>query len=130
VRQAAQVHNVNSLWVFDPEKWLQDEEPVTPGCVLPAEWTVTSDSIAARLAQCLDADELVLIKSSLPEDDAMVYAAAEGYVDSFFVTVASSIRVIRCVDLRGSGEMDRVEGPFRAVEKATTRKMKTGHRAH
>jgi aspartokinase-like uncharacterized kinase len=56
---------------------------------LPANWSVTSDSIAGRLAIALGADELALLKSVSPpvnRDTAhwLSELAVAGYVDSFF----------------------------------------------
>lgn len=61
---------------------------------LPTDWSVSSDSIAARAAILLGADELVLLKSTL----ATVGEAS--YVDGYFVTAAASIPRVRFVDLR------------------------------
>lgn len=62
---------------------------------LPADWSVSSDSIAARAAILLGADELVLLKSTL----ATIGEA--NYVDGYFATAAASIPRVRFVDLRG-----------------------------
>jgi len=61
---------------------------------LPADWTVSSDSIAARTAMLLGADELVLMKSALASE------SSKNYVDDFFATAAQSIRRVRFVNLR------------------------------
>jgi len=70
---------------------------------LPEDWSVTSDSISARLASALEADELVLLKSALPPPAVdLGDLAAHGYVDAFFTTAAAGLRV-RCVNLRADG---------------------------
>jgi aspartokinase-like uncharacterized kinase len=70
---------------------------------LPEDWSVTSDSISARLASALEADELVLLKSALPPPAADLRdLAAHGYVDAYFPTAAAGLRV-RCVNLRADG---------------------------
>lgn len=70
---------------------------------LPKDWSVTSDSISARLASALEADELVLLKSALPPAAAdLGDLAVHGYVDAFFPAAASGLRV-RCVNLRADG---------------------------
>jgi 5-(aminomethyl)-3-furanmethanol phosphate kinase len=70
---------------------------------LPEDWSVTSDSISARLASALEADELVLLKSALPPPAAdLGDLAAHGYVDAFFPSAAAGLRV-RCVNLRADG---------------------------
>ena len=52
--------------ILRPGRFLRKVEPVLPGTRLAEDWTVTSDSIAARLAIVLTADELVLVKSAPP----------------------------------------------------------------
>lgn len=70
---------------------------------LPENWSVTSDSISARLASALEADELVLLKSALPPSAANLRdLAAHGYVDAFFPSAAAGLKV-RCVNLRADG---------------------------
>jgi len=99
----------HSLAILDPEQYLRDEavllrqsgwRKIAP---LPHSWDVTSDSIAARLAQFLRAAELVLLKSSLPEASSTPAQAAEaGYVDRFFPKAAAGLARVRCVNLRSS----------------------------
>jgi aspartokinase-like uncharacterized kinase len=73
------------------------------GDALPENWSVTSDSISARLASALEADELVLLKSALPQAAADLRdLAAHGYVDAFFSAAAAGLRV-RSVNLRADG---------------------------
>lgn len=65
---------------------------------LPSDWTVTSDSIAARVATVTRASELVLLKSTLPRSATSSFALAKaGYVDEFFPTAATS-KTIRYVN--------------------------------
>jgi aspartokinase-like uncharacterized kinase len=72
---------------------------------LPACWETTSDSVAARVAVVLGAEELVLLKSvTLPEPGDWWEAGQQGFVDPLFAaTLASgglsSLRV-RAVNLR------------------------------
>jgi aspartokinase-like uncharacterized kinase len=89
--------------LFDTEQFLREMEPMLPGTALPQSWDVTSDSIAARLAAVLDADELVLLKSSLPTAATMIETRESGYVDRFFPTVAAALRSMRAVNFRGGG---------------------------
>lgn len=90
-----------AAWLFDPWHFLRnvDSRRADP---LPPDWHVTSDSIAARLAEHVGAAELVLLKSALPDADRRSRggAAAAGYVDEYFPTAARSLQRIRCVDLR------------------------------
>ncbi len=57
--------------VFRPGRFLKGVEPDQPGTRLAEDWSVTSDSIAARLAIVLAADELVLVKSVPPPVDSL-----------------------------------------------------------
>lgn len=85
--------------VLDPREFLeQDALTADP---LPADWSATSDSIAARLACRLEAAELVLLKSRSPEATDCSGAAREGYVDPFFPRPAEDLTV-RWVNLRSS----------------------------
>jgi aspartokinase-like uncharacterized kinase len=90
---------------------LASAESELPGCRLPRSWQATSDSIAARVAEVLSAD-LVLLKSAgppreiFPEGDrAKVFAnlAAAGYVDQHFPRAAAAVRAVEIVNLRGLG---------------------------
>src|SRR5690606_5585846 len=76
---------------------------------LPHCWDATTDSVAAWIAARLDAEELVLLKSRLPQRARDVQqAAAEGYVDAQFPRIAESVRRVRCVDLRNSALAETV----------------------
>lgn len=90
--------------VFDVVGFMRQIEPQLPGARLPHGWTVTSDSIAARVAGALAAGELVLLKSTLPAEEPQTTRALAdvGYVDEQFPTVAREVRMIRCVNLRES----------------------------
>lgn len=86
------------LAIVDPWNLLRDDDRLSPQ-PLPASWQVTSDSIAARLAQLCGAAELVLLKSALPVAATLTAAASSGYVDSFFPH-AATLPCVRCVNLR------------------------------
>jgi aspartokinase-like uncharacterized kinase len=88
--------------VFDPRAFLIDDEPHLPGGTLPRNWSVTSDSIAARLAAVLCAGELVLLKSAdPPPHGALAELSAAGYVDAYFPQAARELTTaIRFVNLR------------------------------
>lgn len=82
--------------VLDVTQFLLEVEPLQPGSLLPHTWAVTSDSIAARLASALKAQELVLLKSCLkPKHLDWQRLAEKGYVDSFFPEAALAIPSIR-----------------------------------
>lgn len=89
----------SNLAVLAPEAFLRkDESGPRP---LPHTWDVTSDSIAARVADVLGAVELVLLKSALPGASVRLRDwAAAGYVDRFFPSAAAGLRVVRAVNLR------------------------------
>ncbi|WP_425614392.1 hypothetical protein NA78x_004259 [Anatilimnocola sp. NA78] len=83
--------------VFDLQQFLRELEPQQPPEPVPHNWSVTTDSLAARLAEVLQADELVLLKSVLPSaamDDFEALCAA-GYVDGYFPRIASRVKCVR-----------------------------------
>jgi aspartokinase-like uncharacterized kinase len=82
-----------AIFVFDAMHFLQTEEPHQCGVSLPHGWHVTGDSIAARLAQVLGADELVLLKSARSE--SVADAIRGGVVDAYFETAATGMDRIR-----------------------------------
>ena len=86
--------------IFDPEPFLRYVEPDLPSRGLPIGWQVTSDSIAARIAETLDADELVLMKSTDPPTSTIEQTAQDGLVDAYFPIAAAPVRRIRWVNLR------------------------------
>jgi aspartokinase-like uncharacterized kinase len=91
-------------WFFAVEPFLRREEPKLPGVRLPSGWHVTSDSIAARLAEVCQARELVLLKSTIPATHgasvSVAQAVSRRLVDEFFPTSAAPLRQIRAVNLR------------------------------
>jgi hypothetical protein len=91
------------LWILEPESFLRDEESKIGANPLPHTWDVTSDSIAARLAVTLEARELVLLKSRLPDGADIDQATRSGYVDAYFSRAVLGMPAVRCVNLRASG---------------------------
>jgi hypothetical protein len=91
------------LWILEPESFLRDEELRIGAKPLPHTWGVTSDSIAARLAVALEATELVLLKSRLPDGAEIGEAVRTGYVDAYFSRAVVGTRAVRCVNLRAVG---------------------------
>ncbi len=84
--------------IFDVERFLRDDGRRRDA--LPQDWRVTSDSIAARIAAQIDADELVLLKSTLPAERGDLESwTREGFVDGYFANAAEGLAV-RAVDLR------------------------------
>jgi aspartokinase-like uncharacterized kinase len=102
------------LAVFDPEPFLVHDEPALPGCLLPRCWRATTDSIAARLAEALLADLVLLKSASPPPDLALAELAAEGYVDGHFPAAAANLNRVSLVNLRSLGER-RVMREFRST---------------
>lgn len=86
--------------IFGAANWLRHSEPYLPGKTLPASWEVTSDSIAARLAIVVQADELVLLKSTLPEAHLDLQQLADiGYVDTHLAALEPELSTIRFANL-------------------------------
>jgi hypothetical protein len=89
------------VMAFEVEDFLRHDESGSPGCALPRDWRVTSDSIAARLALAIGAHDLVLLKSTgLPPGATKSSAAAMGLVDEYFPVAAQSLGAVRWVNLR------------------------------
>ncbi len=87
----------NRIPLLDPSSFLEDMDAGR----LPRRWIVTSDSIAARMADHLRAPELVLLKSVTPEEGMTLEAAARsGIVDAYFPTAARDVPRIVVVNLR------------------------------
>lgn len=90
--------------IFKIGEWVKLFEPMkyNPGTRLPETWDVTSDSIAARLAVCLGAAELVLLKSADPPSRDLQELAEKDYVDKFLPQLAGELPPWRCVNLRSN----------------------------
>jgi aspartokinase-like uncharacterized kinase len=86
--------------LFDAREFLRHHEPHLPGTRLPQNWDVTSDSIAARLAEATAANELVLLKSSVPPAATREELAAAGYVDRHFPMAARALPRVSFVNLK------------------------------
>jgi aspartokinase-like uncharacterized kinase len=74
---------------------IQDEQSVD---ALPHCWSVTSDSVAARVAQSVGARQLILLKSAAFPGD-WDDASRQGYVDAFFARAMGSLSVC-AIDFR------------------------------
>jgi aspartokinase-like uncharacterized kinase len=99
----------NAACVLDVEEFLRQREPVLPGCHLPCDWSATSDAIAARIAEVLQADEFVLLKSvDYPIGSSLQTAADLGLVDGHFPTAAAGLKRLRWVNLRAPALDDGV----------------------
>jgi aspartokinase-like uncharacterized kinase len=91
---------MNAPVVFHPVAFLRDAEPVSPGEVLPLSWDVSTDSIAARFAELVRADDLVLLKSRLPPPFTLLDELADcNYVDRYFPWAVKPLAEVRFVNL-------------------------------
>lgn len=98
-----------SCTIFGPARWLRRGEPNLPGVPLPASWDVTSDSIAARLAIALRADELVLLKAALPKlaaRDDISELSRSGFVDAMFPRLWGELAAVRFVNMRADSHAE------------------------
>ena len=95
--------------IFVPATWMRNGEPHLPGTPLPSTWEVTADSIAARLAISLAAEEFVLMKSRLPEkgsNQGIPAFSAAGYVDPMLVRLAGELPTVRFIDVRAESHTE------------------------
>ena len=89
------------LSILDVRRFMEQDQAHSAE-PLPEHWDVTSDSIAARVAGVIAAEELVLLKSTLPGQLHDLQQLSDGgYVDRYFPRAASDLS-IRCVNLRDS----------------------------
>lgn len=83
-------------------RWFLENNDRRSADPLAESWDVTTDSIAARLAVFLGADELVLLKSSgLGTATTRDEAARAGLVDPAFPETSATIRRLAFLNLRG-----------------------------
>ena len=94
-----------AVFVFDVQQFLRKVEPNLPPESLPHSWKVTTDSIAARLSEVLEADELVLLKSKwcpdlreTPKPD-FAALATDNFVDEYFPTIAPRLKLVTLTQL-------------------------------
>ncbi|WP_254509568.1 hypothetical protein [Anatilimnocola floriformis] len=87
-----------AVFVFDVQQFLREVEPQLPPESLPHTWEVRTDSIAARLVEVLDADELVILKSWPCPDPSEISISdfnslrKDNFVDEYFPKFAGRIR--------------------------------------
>lgn len=87
--------NEVGMTLFRVEAFLRECEPGLAGTRLPTGWQVTSDSIAARIAETLNAAQLILVKSAPWKATDWQEAAEVGVVDLFFTRIAAKLRAVR-----------------------------------
>lgn len=101
-------HEASAELVFDVGPFLREVEPTLPGAPLPRDWSVTSDSIAARVADWVRAGALTLIKSCpSPAARAPQEWSRHALVDAFFPRAAGEEIELRWVDLSGDAPEER-----------------------
>jgi aspartokinase-like uncharacterized kinase len=97
--------------LYDALSFIRDLDEKTSD-PLPRRWRVTSDSIAARMAVCFGAPELILLKSAgAPEGATREQAAAAGIVDPHFPIAAREIDRVVLVNLRAAEIVETVLAP-------------------
>ncbi|MEX2168694.1 MAG: hypothetical protein WD851_05260 [Pirellulales bacterium] len=87
--------NEVGVTLFRVEAFLREREPRLAGTRLPTGWQVTSDSIAARIAETLNAPQLILVKAASWNATDWQEAAEVGVVDLFFPRIAAKLRAVR-----------------------------------
>ena len=96
-----------ALCVLDVARFLRNDEPQRGGTRIAHDWSVSSDSIAARVAGVLSANELVLLKSTSPPEELSIGSVARcGYIDGFLPRLAEELAAVRCVNARAPGWPD------------------------
>jgi aspartokinase-like uncharacterized kinase len=89
----------NTIPVLDIEAFAQNDDQGADA--LPHCWSVTSDSLSARVAHVIEAGRLVLLKSiDVPEQMTWEEAARHGWVDPHFSRAAKGNFAVQVVNLR------------------------------
>lgn len=83
------------FFVFDVADWVLQRDDIE------ASWDFTSDSIAAMVAVESHANELLLLKSALPNSPRVSQAVSQSYVDGWFHRIASSTETVAACTLDG-----------------------------
>jgi aspartokinase-like uncharacterized kinase len=96
--------DAGSWFILDAYAFLQEDD-ARPGA-LPHCWSVTSDSLAVRVAVCAEARELVLLKSVAPAPGERW----DGMVDPYFAEALRQAQAlqVRIVNLRQCGPSSAV----------------------
>lgn len=90
--------------VLSPEKLLTSDDVLSKDEALPHRWSVTTDSISARIAVLLGAQSLLLLKSAGDPSSLTVQSSSElGLTDPCFPTAASQISRIMYFSFHGTG---------------------------
>lgn len=86
--------------LMSARSFCEEDEQTCPKLALPHNWSVTSDSIAARLAVRLGADLWLLKSVQVPDRTTRQEAANLGWVDPMFPKAAQGIRDVWLVQAR------------------------------
>lgn len=91
---ADSVASMRAIWrkgklpVWLPHKMCEDDNEI------PADWSITSDGLAARLAERMRCTKVVLVKSRGAEPDATAFdLARDGIVDPIFAAIATRAKL-------------------------------------
>lgn len=95
----SRLNKPNAIVFFQCASFLRSDDAARSNGPLPCDWSVTSDSIAARLAETLHAN-LVLLKSTTAPDEPWREWARHGFVDAFFAVAAQELSIVEAVNLR------------------------------
>lgn len=93
---------VGKIAILDPFPFCREDER-NQSRTLSHSWSVTSDSVAARVAICAEARELVLLKSvAIPTAMTWREAGRLGFVDREFANTVGSARnlYVRAINFR------------------------------
>lgn len=105
--QFSTVWNAGMTPVMAPYRFLTELDR-THDQALPASWRVTSDSIAARLAEFVGAHDLVLLKSrDVPPGTSIRQAVRHGLVDPMLPDVAARIPRVLSLNFRDPSAVAR-----------------------
>jgi aspartokinase-like uncharacterized kinase len=100
----AQVWQAGRVPILAPRLVWHEDERITSD-PLPCSWNTTTDSIAARIASLLNADELVLLKSTnISSGITREQAASAGVVDPVFPHASQGLASIIAINLRDEND--------------------------
>ncbi len=121
--EAAAAWNADEAAILNCRAYLQKLEG-SGVAELPHTWEAASDSIAAWVALCWPARELVLLKSAdLPAATTMQQASEAALVDACFPQFAARIESVAWINLRASladlvNEAEECKPPFLSSERS------------
>ncbi|GAC1449696.1 MAG: hypothetical protein NVSMB9_33670 [Isosphaeraceae bacterium] len=106
--EIAEARSSGAIPVLAPRRFMEKIDHPSPA-PLPATWAVTSDSIAARLAVYLRADELWLLKSTgLGASLTRERAARDGLVDPIFPEASATLPRVLLINLKANPPTEEI----------------------